>query len=275
MKKFSFTKFAMHLYLLIFTLFALFPLALLIMNGLKPKLANMTSPFDIPKSLTLDSVMQAWITAGYGQAYLNSIIVCGITICFVIVAASMAAYALTKLNFKGKNAVLFILLIIISVPLGVYLVPIFFIYIRLKLMDTIVGIIIIYCGIYLPFNVFLFRTYFLSIPKELNESAYIDGLNDFQVYLRIIMPISKPVIATVAIITGLWSWNEFFFANALLQSDATRTVATKYMAFTGNFSTDWNMISSAGIIAIVPILIAYFFLQDKFVSGITEGSIKG
>ena len=275
MRKFSIGKAGMHLYLLLFTLFALFPLVLLIMNGLKPQLADRTSPFDIPKSLTLDSVNQAWLTAGYAQGYLNSILVCGCTICIIIVVASMAAYALTKLKFKGINIFLSILMLVISIPMGVYLVPIFFIYIRLKLMDTLIGIIIIYSGIFLPFNIFLFRTYFLSLPKELNESAYIDGLNDFQVYARIILPIAKPVISTVAVITGLWAWNEFFFANALLQSDTARTVATKYLAFTGNFTTDWNMISSAGIITIVPILIAYLFLQDKFVSGLTEGSIKG
>jgi raffinose/stachyose/melibiose transport system permease protein len=103
----------------------------------------------------------------------------------------------------------------------------------------------------------------------------MDGLNHWQIYSRLMMPISRSVVATVASIVGLWTWNEFFFANALLQSEEKRTVATRYLAFVGNFDTDWNLISSAGVITLLPVVSLFVLLQDKFVQGVAEGSLKG
>jgi raffinose/stachyose/melibiose transport system permease protein len=268
-------KILLHLYLVVAGLFVLAPLFLLVMNAFKPKLGAMTSPFSLPKALTFLSILEAWKKADYGRGFLNSLLVGLATVAVVVVAASLAAYALSKMKVKGANLFMGALLVVISIPLGVYLVPIFFIYINIGLMDSLAGLVIVYCAIYLPFSIFLFRTYFVRIPYELNESALIDGLNHWQIYWKVMMPISRSVTSTVAIIVGLWTWNEFFFANALLQSDKIKTVATRYLAFVGNFDTDWNLISSAGVIALLPVAILFVFLQDKFVQGITEGSLKG
>jgi len=275
MKKLRASRLILHFYLLLFTLLSVSPLVLLFMNGLKPKTERMTSPFTPPVEPTFDSIIEAWDRGGYLMGYINNTVVGAASILIIIVAASAGAYALSKLDFKGKGLYLVLLFVIIAVPMGVYLVPIFFLYANIGLMDTIVGIIIIYSGVFLPFVTFLFRTYFIGIPVEISESAFIDGLNHFQIYSRVILPISKPMIVTSAVILGLWTWNEFFFSNALLQSHDTRTVASRYFAFVGTFTADWNLIAAAGIITIVPVIVAYAFLQDKFVSGITEGSLKG
>ena len=266
---------ALHSYLIIVSCLTLSPIFLLALNAFKPKLGFMSSAFTLPERLTLQSIAEAWVSADYSRGFMNSIIVGVSTIIIVVVCASLTAYALTQLEFKGKNTFIALLLVVISVPMGVYLVPIFFLFTNLHLMNTLTGIIIVYSGIYMAFSIFLFRTYFLGVPKEICESAFLDGLNHFQVYSKVVMPISKPVVITVSIILMLWTWNEFFFANALLQTMDVKTVATRYLAFRESFSADWNLISSAGVITILPMLIIYVFLQDKFVSGIVEGSLKG
>ncbi|WP_246218426.1 carbohydrate ABC transporter permease [Litoribacterium kuwaitense] len=107
------------------------------------------------------------------------------------------------------------------------------------------------------------------------DSAKIDGCNELQVMTRIILPLASPAFLTVILLVGLWTWNEFFFANAFLQSEDIKTVATRYLAFTGRFSSDWTMLSAAGVITILPITIIFLILQRQFIEGIAEGSVKG
>lgn len=264
-----------HIPLLFISAFSIAPLLLLVNNALKSREEFRQNPFSFPKQLTFDNIAEAWTKASYGQAFMNSAIIAVVTIAIVCFSAGLAGYALAKLKFKGSNLVMAILLFIMSVPMGLFLVPLFYIWQKMNLIDTTIGIIIIYSAIFLPFHIFFLRSFFVGIPNELLESAKIDGCNEFGVITKIIMPLSKQVFLTVALLVGLWSWNEFFFANAFLQTEEIKTVATKYLYFTGRFSNDWTMISSAGLITIGPVVVAYVFLQRRFIDGITEGSLKG
>ncbi len=264
-----------HIPLLFMSIVALSPLVLLFSNSLKPRDQFRADPFGLPNELVFQNIIDAWVRADYGRAFINSAIVGVFTITIIVISASLAAYALAKVNFRGSNIVMALLLFIMSVPLGLFLVPLFFIWQRLELMDTLHGIILIYSAIFLPFNIFFLRSYFVGIPNELLDSARVDGCNEFRIIWSIIFPLARPALLTVTLLAGLWSWNEFFFANAFLQSQEIKTVATRYILFTGRFSSDWTMISAAGMITIVPVIIAYIFLQRRFIEGITEGSLKG
>jgi len=264
-----------HIPLLVMSVFTISPLILLFSNSLKPREQFRSDPFGLPNELVFQNIIDAWVRADYGRAFMNSAIVGVFTIVIIVISASLAAYALAKVKFRGSNIVMGLLLFIMSVPLGLFLVPLFFIWQRLELMDTLQGIILIYASIFLPFNIFFLRSYFVSIPNELLDSARVDGCNEFRIIASIIFPLAMPAILTVTLLAGLWSWNEFFFANAFLQSQEIKTVATRYILFTGRFSSDWTMISAAGMITVVPVILAYVFLQRRFIEGITEGSLKG
>ncbi|WP_254450383.1 carbohydrate ABC transporter permease [Cohnella herbarum] len=264
-----------HLVPLVVLIVTLAPIFLLFLNAVKPSDEFTANPFGLPSRLTLENISTAWTMGEYGEAYWNSIIVGVCTVLIVCTAGGLCAYALAKLEFRGKSLIMLLLFLVLSVPMGLFLVPLFYAWIKLNLMDTLQGLILIYSAIYLPFNIFLLRTYLIGIPKEISESAKIDGCNELQIFGKIMLPIAKPVFLTVSLLTGLWTWNEFFFANAFIQNEDLKTVATKYLVFVGNYSADWSKISAAGVISILPFIVIYFLLQRNFIEGMAEGSIKG
>lgn len=264
-----------HFILLIVLLFAIGPIGLLFINAVKPSEEFQVSPFSLPSHLTLENITAAWKMGEYGRAYLNSLLVGGSAIVIICVAGGLCAYALAKMEFKGKGAILAFLFLCVSVPLGMFLVPLFYVWQKLHLMNTLYGLILIYSAIFLPLNIFILRTFFIGIPKELSESARIDGCNEWMIFTKIIVPIARPAFLTVALLAGLYTWNEFFFANAFVQSETLKPVSTKYLTFVGNFSSDWSKISAAGVISILPFTVIYMFLQRKFIEGVAEGSLKG
>ncbi|MBS4210498.1 carbohydrate ABC transporter permease [Bacillus sp. FJAT-50079] len=264
-----------HIPLLIAVAVSIGPLILLFSNALKPRNEFQKNPFGLPSRIEFSNLLEAWQKGEYGQAFLNSTIVGVSTIIIICISAGLAAYALSKLNFKGSNAIMGFLLFVLSIPMGLFLVPLFFIWKNLGLMDSLFGLILIYSAIFLPFNIFLLRSFFVAIPNELIDSAKVDGCSELQVIYRIILPLASPAFLTVVLLVGLWTWNEFFFANAFLQSEELKTVATKYLVFTGRFTADWTMLSAAGVITILPITVIFLFLQRQFIEGIAEGSVKG
>ena len=270
-----FISLSRHFFLILVLLFAIGPIALLFINAVKPPEEFQVSPFSLPAHFTLENITAAWNMGEYGRAYLNSILVGCSTVAIICIAGGLCAYALAKMDFKGKGGVLAFLFLCVSVPLGMFLVPLFYMWQKLHLMNTLTGLIIIYSAIFLPLNIFILRTFFLGIPKELSESARIDGCNEWMILMKIIVPIAKPAFLTVALLAGLYTWNEFFFANAFVQTEALKPVSTKYLTFVGNFSSDWSKISAAGLISILPFTVIYMFLQRRFIEGVAEGSLKG
>jgi raffinose/stachyose/melibiose transport system permease protein len=264
-----------YILLLLVLILSLAPLMLLFINAVKPSTEFLSNPFGLPSKFAFGNIKDAWIQGQYGTAFLNSILVGVATIAIVSVFGGLCAYSLAKLPFRGSSLVMTYFILAMSVPLGLFLVPLFFIWQKLHLMNTLQGLILIYSAIYLPFNIFFLRSFFVGIPNALRESALIDGCGEMQVFWKIMFPLAKPAFLTVDLLVALWTWNEFFFANAFIQSDSLKTVSTKYLVFTGQFSSDWTKISAAGLIAIVPILIIYFFFQRNFIEGLTAGSIKG
>lgn len=264
-----------HIPLFIMLMVSIGPLFLLTVNSMKTREEFTSNPFGLPTKLTFQNFLNAWERGNYAQAFINSIIVGAVCIIVVAILGGLCAYALSKMEFVGANYIMVFLLITMSIPMGLFLVPLFYLWQKLHLMDSLLGVILIYSSTYLPFNVFLLRSYFIGIPKEIIESAKIDGCSELQVLMKMIVPLAKPAFLTVALLVGLWSWNEFFFANAFLQSEELKTVATRYIVFTGRYSSDWTMISAAGMITILPIVIVYLFLQRRFIEGMTEGSLKG
>ena len=186
-----------------------------------------------------------------------------------------AAYALSRLQFKGKKVIFRYLLMGVMIPAGVLAIPSFAIAVKLHLVDTRIGLILFSAAHSLAFGVFLMRSFFISLPKSLEEAAMIDGCTRFGCFLRVILPLSKPGIMTQVIYSGLNIWNNYLMANLLLRSSEKLTVPLGLAIFTADNTVDYPVLFAALVIATIPMLIIYIAGQKTFIEGMTAGAVKG
>jgi raffinose/stachyose/melibiose transport system permease protein len=261
-----------HIPLFLVSLFALFPLFLLFINAFKERKELFRNPMGIPLKWTFDNFITAWEQGNYSVSYLNTLIITGSTVLFVCLFCSLAAFGLTHIRTKGANLLMAYLFISMSLPVN--FIPIFFMEVKLGLINTHLGVIIPYVGGAFAFNVFLLRAFMIGIPKALFEAAKIDGCGYFRIFINIVIPLVKPALIVVAIFSTLQSWNEIFLANALLQEEAVRTVAVQYLTFASKFKTNWSLMFASGVLTILPMILMFLFMTRKFISGLQEGGVK-
>jgi len=224
--------------------------------------------------LTLANISAAWTQGDYLRGYLISGGI-GISVAIVVtLTASSAGYALVFLKFRGKEILFGWYLTSMALPLAMFLVPLFVAYRRIGLMDNDGGLILLYCGIFGPFATLLFRSFYTSLPTSLRESAQIDGASEWRIWASIFLPLARPMFNTVAALVAIWSWNEFFFANAFIQSGGKQPVALRYLVFAGNYAGNWPAIMAAGLIALLPIALLYFVAQRRIVEGLVSGAVR-
>jgi raffinose/stachyose/melibiose transport system permease protein len=263
-----------HLPLLALVLLALFPLGLLLVNTFKSDFDIKANAFTLPDHLHWENFANAWNEANYGPAFRNSIIVTGVTVALVCLLGGMCAYGLARFAVPGVNVVLVYLFVTFSLPGLLYLVPLFIVWHALHLVDTLQGIILIYTAQYSPFAIMLLRSYFLGLPRELEDAARVDGCTEFGVFRRVILPLAWPGFASVGLIVGIWSWNEFIFAITFLPSQEMQTVAVRYTAFSGQYTQDLAASTAAATIMILPAMVLFLLLQKRFVAGMTAGGVR-
>jgi raffinose/stachyose/melibiose transport system permease protein len=263
-----------HLPLSVLALYALGPLALLVVNSFRSDEEIKASPIGLPATWHIDNFVNAWNTAGYTLAFRNSVIVSGCTVLIVCTLGGLAAYSLATLGLRGGTLMGLYYLCASTLPSILYLAPLFAMWNRLGLVDTFQGIILIYSAIYMPFGIFLLRSYFAGLPPELADAARVDGCTDLAVFGRIVLPLSWPAFASVGLIVAVWTWNEFIFAVTFLHTEQTETVAVRFNAFVGQYVSNYAYMSAAGVIMIVPALLAFLSLQRRFITGITAGAMK-
>jgi raffinose/stachyose/melibiose transport system permease protein len=186
----------------------------------------------------------------------------------------MAAYSLAKLDLPGANGLTVYLLVGSSLPIQLFLVPLFFLWRNLGLVNNLFGLTIIYIAVNSPFAIFLLRSYMLQLPKDFEDAARIDGANEWQVFQQIVIPLSWPGFLTVGLVVALSVWNEFLLATVFLTDQDKFTVVTSYYNFTSRFSRDWGLTSAAAVMMIVPIIVIFLALQRRFVEGLTQGGLK-
>jgi raffinose/stachyose/melibiose transport system permease protein len=262
-----------HVPLLALVLFALGPLVLLVLNAFKIDDEANYNPIGWPGSWHPENVVRAWIDGGLGPAVCNSMIVSSATILGVCVVAGLGAYAIAKMHMRGAGFLTAYFLGTTTVPAQLFLVPLFFLWDHLHLLN-LVGLTIIYIAVYTPFSMFLLRAYFIGLPTALEEAARLDGANELQVLWHVVVPLSKPAFLTVALIVGMWSWNEFMYAVTVLQQSNQLTVALTYQNFTQRFSSNLAEQNAAGLLLVLPIIVLYLLLQRRFIEGMTSGGLK-
>lgn len=264
-----------YIVLFLLAFFAVTPIVLLFLNSLKQTAEIQQNPFGIPLSPRFSNYVDAWMQGGFSTTVVNTLILTSSTIFLVLVIGGLGAFALARFRFAGANALSFYLLVGTSMPALLFMVPLYFMWARLGLVNSLLGLIIIYAALYSPFATYLLRSFLVSIPMDFEEAARIDGANDIQVLTRIILPLAWPGFLTVVLVVGLGVWNEFLFAITFLQDANLKPISTSVLSFQTRYSRDWGLTSAASMIMIIPVVILFLSLQRQFIEGLARGGLKG
>lgn len=229
----------------------------------------------LPGSLTFANFRAAWNVGQFGTSFVNSGLITLVKVPIGVFLAALMSYSLAKLKVNLRRSILFLLLLGLTVPIFIAVVPIFTMLRQAGLIDSIWGLLPPYLAFGLPFEVLILTGFFKRIPQELIEAARIDGASELSIFVRVVLPLSLPVLITVAILDAVATWNELVMALVLLSSPGHRTVPLSLLNFQGQFTTDFPALCAGILIALLPILVAYGFLQRWIVSGLTAGAVKG
>jgi multiple sugar transport system permease protein len=228
----------------------------------------------VPHHPTTSNYSQAWTSNKFGRYFLNSLLVAIATTFFSVWLSSMMAYAFARFSFPGRRILFGLLLIGLMVPTMMLLIPQFILAKNLGMLDSLTGLVFFYTGGTLALNTFLLRSFFQDIPRELEEAMVVDGAGPWKRYLKLVLPLSRPALATVAIFSFLASWDEFVWALTVINDPNKRTLPIAISLFQGEHSTSWGLVFAASTIAVVPVLLAFAIFQRQFVSGLTTGALK-
>jgi raffinose/stachyose/melibiose transport system permease protein len=253
---------------------SLLPIVLAVMNALKTTVEINTNPLAPPSQLHWENFTSAWRNASLGSSLLHSAEVAALTIAMVCVTAAPCAYVLARQQGRGWRILTFYFMASTTVPAQLYLFPLYFIFAKLGLVNSIPAVALIYTAMFSPFAIFLLRTYVLSIPYALEEAAQVDGARPWQMFFYVILPMMRPGLLTVAIIVGLNAWNEFVIAVTFLQNENNITAIVKFYNLTGQYSTDWGEMLAAAVTIVLPVVVVFVLLQRRFIEGMTAGAVK-
>ena len=267
-------RFPHYLILVVLALFVLAPLTTLVFNALKSNAQIGANPLAPPTRLTLSNFAQAWSDGNFAVTMRNSAIICVGSMVGVCVISGLAAYAMTHLELPGRAGVATYLFMVSAMPAQLFLVPLFFLWTKLNLVDNLFGLILIYWATDTPFATLLLRSFLQRIPKAYVEAARLDGASTLRALVRVVLPLARPGFLTVALISGLWSWNEFFWAITFIHDPNLRPVSTSFLAFSDENSANWALISAAALFMVGPVLLLFLLLQRRFVGGLTAGGLR-
>ena len=264
-----------YIILILLAASAIGPLLLIALNSVKSASEIGKNPLGLPHEFVWQNYIQAWKIGNFALTMRNSAFLVAFTVIGVLILGGMAAYSLAKLNMPGSNFFTIYLLTVSSLPLQMFLVPLFFMWNKLHLVNTLVGVGIIYIALEAPFAIFLLRSFIIQIPSDFDDAARVDGASEWQVLTQIVVPLAWPAFLTTGLVTALSVWNEFTIATVFLTKPDLFTIVTSYQNFATRFSRNWGLTSAGAIMMIAPLLIIFLLLQRQFIAGLTQGGLKG
>lgn len=256
-------------------LFSLGPLVIFLFNALKSQSELASNPLGPPQSWRWESFLDAWTQANMAVGFRNSAIIVGGTIVGVCLIASCAAYAMARLSLPGRGGVIMYLLVSSTLPIQMFLVPLFFLWSQIGLYDRLIGLILIYCAVLSPFATLLLRAFLVNLPRDYEEAARLDGAGELTILRKLTLPMVLPGLLTVALITGLGAYNEFLLAVTFLEDQNKMPISTSLFAFQQGYTQNYALVSAAGLVMLAPLLALFLALQRKFTEGITFSGLGG
>lgn len=268
-------KLLRSLFILFCLIVTAYPLLWLFYSSLKSQTEIFENVFSLPKGLYLKNFIHIWGSSRFPRYYFNSILVSTVSVAGIITLSSMSGFVFARIQFRYREALFYVLLAGMMIPVQVTLVPNFVMLRRLNLLDSYAAMILPYIAFQVPVSVFIMRGFFQDIPLELENAARIDGCGTKRIFLSIMLPLSKPALSTIIIFNFFNVWNELIFALTFTNSQDFRTIPVGIMDFVGQFETDYGYIFAALTSASVPLLIVYFSAQKQIIKGLTAGALKG
>jgi raffinose/stachyose/melibiose transport system permease protein len=259
----------------ILVVLTIYPMVWMLLGSFKSLGEFYTNVWGLPHGWHWSNFTQAWDQVQLGQKFVNSLIATVGTLILTVPLCSMAGYAFAKVAFPLRRYIYYFMLAGIMIPFGVTAIPVLTTEISLGLFDTRTGLILVYAAQNLPFGIFLMYSFFQSIPNELEEAALIDGANRFTAFVRVVLPLAKPGLATLLIFTGTSVWNEYLMASVLIHQPGLETLPLGLVNFTTAHSTNYPELFAALSIVTVPVVLVYLVAQRQFISGLTAGALKG
>lgn len=251
-----------------------YPLFWMVINSFKDTKSIFTSSWTLPEKWLVSNYVEAW-NIGVSTYFLNSVLVTSLTCVLTVICGALCAYALARFNLKGEK--LFLLFVSAGLMFApqVALIPLYDLTQKLGIYDTYWALILPFVAYRLPLSILIIRAFFLSIPKELEEAARIDGCNSFQIFYKIFLPISKPVIFTTIILAAYFAWNEILFSVIFIQSESLKPITAGLLVFRDALRTDWGVLMAGLVMSAIPLILLFIFTQKYFIRGLAAGSIKG
>ena len=251
------------------------PFVFMVLNSFKEKFEMLTKGvFQLPDKLQWSNCVEV-LTGGFGNYFKNSVIVLAVSLILLLFIAACASYPLARFKFKLADPIYALIVACMSIPVHITLIPVFKMSKATGLYDSIWALIGPYIAFAVPISVFILTSFMKEIPREIEESAEIDGCGKIQMFFSMILPLAKPGLATLAIYNGVNMWNEFSFAYTLTQSAQNRTLPLAIWEFQGQYSMNTPMIMAVLTLTLLPMIIMFIIFQDKLVKGMTAGAVKG
>lgn len=263
-----------YLVLTIVAVIMLYPFTLLVNTALKTTKEYMKSSVALPAEWRFDNFITVLQRSTILSGFINSVTVTGVTLFLEILFGAMAAYALTKMRFEKSGRYQMLFLAPMILPIQTIAIPIYLIFSRIGILDSKMSLILVYAATGLPMVIFMLTGFLKTIPWELSESAKVEGAGEFTIFSRIMVPLLKPVMATITVVSGLSVWNDFFMPLILISSQAKKTLPLKIYDFMGQYNNNWPLVSACIIYVLLPILILYIFMQKYIVEGVVAGAVK-
>ena len=264
-----------HLVLAPFTALTLFPALWVVKMALRADQSFSTSLNPIPTELSLQNFRDLFASPLFGRQLLNSFVVSGATTVLGVFLACTAAYAFSRFRFPGRRAGLMAFLVTQMFPGTMMMIPLYHVLDQLGLLDRWAGLVLVYATTAIPFCVWMLKGYFDTIPRELEESALMDGAGQLTIFWRIILPLSRPAIAVTALFSFMTAWNEYILAATFMSDERAYTVPVTLQHFVGDYSTEWGHFAAGALLVSVPVMALFFALQKNLVGGLTAGGVKG
>ena len=267
------TRTTVYTILVLIVVVEAFPLAWMIVTSVKDSHEVFNTV--LPTEIKWQNFPRVWFAMNFPVHLGNSLYVTSLAVGLIVILATPAAYAFARYRFPGREIVFYAFIGAMMIPPQAILIPMFQFLKSLHMLNSLTGLALSFVGGGTAFAVFLMRTFFLSLPRELGDAARTDGCNDFQVFWHVFLPLARPGIATVVIIQSLYIWNEFMFSNTFIISPGRKTVQSAVFQAVGQYATDYTALCTGLIIALVPVVLVYLALQRQFISGLTAGALKG
>lgn len=264
-----------YLFMIFFVLIAVGPIIWAFLSSFKSYAEINSSAFSMPTSFRLDNYKAAFQYAPIAKYFLNSIIIVGCSVLVTVAFVAMCAYVTSRFQFKLKTVIVLLISASLMLPAQAISQPLFAIFQKLGIFDTKLGLVIVYSAMGIPMSFFVMMSYYQTISTALEESAYIDGATFIQTFVKIILPLAKPGLVTVAMLQFINTWNEFYFALMLTSGDRARTVPIALNYYMGTFANNYSALFAAVVMTVLPTIVLFIILQRQVMESLTAGAVKG